>query len=255
MATCWFLFPHPDDEFAVTALLAEASGRGERVHCFYLTDGSFGGQAMAPRRRESLRVLARLGVPAAQVHFTGAGHGFRDGRLCESLDAALAALVQAAATAGPPDRLYCPAWEGGHQDHDALHLVGLALARRFPAARARQFPLYTGAGLPGPCFRVLRALAANGPVERRPASTAERLAQLRAGLGYPSQWRTWLGLFPFLAWHVLSDGAFRLQPLDAARVRESPHAGAPLYARRGFMSEAAFRAAAEPFIRARIGAG
>ena len=35
------------------------------------------------------------------------------------------------------------AWEGGHQDHDAVHIVGVRSAQRCGVlASSRQFPLY-----------------------------------------------------------------------------------------------------------------
>lgn len=48
----------------------------------------------------------------------------------------------------PGSSLLIPAWEGGHQDHDAAHLIGRRLADR-TGARAWQFPLYTGSALTG----------------------------------------------------------------------------------------------------------
>ena len=69
--------------------------------------------------------------------------------------------ISSSAPFGTPDEVYLPAWEGGHQDHDAGHLLGLSLAA--PGLRLRQFPLYQGAGLPGPFFRVMAPLPGNGP--------------------------------------------------------------------------------------------
>jgi LmbE family N-acetylglucosaminyl deacetylase len=238
-----FLFPHPDDEFAVAQPLADLRARGAAVHCVYLTDGGYGGQATDRRRGESLRVLAALGVDAAAVEF----HAFTDGRLHDSLEPALAALMQSRQRLPPLDRLYFPAWEGGHQDHDAAHLLGVALAS-VAGVEARQFPLYQGAGLPGPLFRVMAPLRANGTSDVRTLSVGERIAQLRRCLAYPSQWKSWIGLWPLLAWHLLVDGRFHLQPVSRERVRERPHAGALLFERRGFLTASEFAASAEPFI-------
>jgi len=235
-----FLFPHPDDEFAVAQPLADLRARGEEVRCVYLTAGGYGGQATAPRRDESLRVLATLGVYASHVAFLD----FEDGRLHASLEPAFAALRERATGA---TAIYLPAWEGGHQDHDAAHLLGLAFARDI-GAPAWQFPLYQGAGLPGPLFRVMAPLPANGASEARRTSVGERLAQLRRCLAYPSQWKSWIGLWPGVAWHMLVDGRFHLQPATLERARQRPHAGALLFERRGFTTAADFAASAEPFI-------
>lgn len=253
MAIIWFLFPHPDDEFAVISLVRDHCQSGDRVICAFLTDGSFAGQSPTIRRQESQRVLARLGVERADMHFIGEAESLADGALCRMLEPALAALERLRAETEDPDRIYCPAWEGGHQDHDALHLLTLALGRQLGTrASLRQYSLYHGSGLPGPFFRLLNPLPANGPTEDRKSSWRDRYEQLRSGWSYPSQWRTWLGLFPFLAWHVLTDGRVRLQPLNPGRVEHSPHAGPPLYERRGFMSYESFRDSSAGFIADRI---
>lgn len=234
MARRLFLLPHPDDEFAVAGHLRDAVQTGDALQVVYLTDGGYSGQDVRVRERESLRVLARLGVASSSVVFLGREHGFPDGSLHAHLPRARAALHALVAATGVPDRVYLPAWEGGHQDHDAGHLLGLSL--EVPGASLRQFPLYHGAGLPGPLFRVMSPLATNGQGERRPASLRERLGLVRACFSYPSQWKTWLGLTPFVLLHVLRDGGFHLQPVDPRRILQPPHAGPPLYERRGFLA-------------------
>lgn len=248
MPTACFLFPHPDDEFAVTSLILDRRQAGVRVSCFYLTDGAFGGQSPVRRRVEALRALAGLGVVAEDVHFVGEENGIGDGSLHLNLEKALAALRTLDAFKRPPEELFIPAWEGGHQDHDAVHLVGLALHSHLPDTRLRQFSIYHGAGLPGPFFHVMQPIPGNGPTEDRPGSLRERVAQVRFCLNYPSQWKTFIGLMPCIAWRMLSDGRLRLQAVDPKRAWQSPHAGPPLYERRGFLSEAQFRESANHFI-------
>jgi hypothetical protein len=121
--------------------------------------------------------------------------------------------------------------------------------------KMRQYPLYHGAGLPGAFFRLLSPLPANGPVEILRSNWTDRLAQARAAFSYPSQWRTWLGLGPFLIWHALTDGRVRLQPVDRGRVREAPHTSRLLYERRGFFTYGEFMRQAEPFIAEHITPG
>ncbi|MEO7252062.1 MAG: PIG-L family deacetylase [Arenimonas sp.] len=252
MATACFLFPHPDDEFAVTALIRDRRQAGIQVSCIYLTDGAFGGQSSTRRRNEALRALAGLGIPAGDVHFLGEEQSIADGSLHLNLDKALQALRELPAVAERPDEIFCPAWEGGHQDHDAVHLVALALNETLPLSRLRQYSIYHGAGLPGPLFHVMQPIAGNGPTEDRPGSLRERWQQVRFCMNYPSQWKSFLGLLPCVAWRMLSDGRLRLQAVDASRVWQPPHAGAPLYERRGFLRQAEFRRYADPFIVRRI---
>jgi LmbE family N-acetylglucosaminyl deacetylase len=243
-----FVLAHPDDEFACSMWMRALVCEGRRVGVAYLTDGGFGGQATARREAESLRVLGRLGVAAADVAFLGRLHGWPDGGLHGHLDQAAARLGEWVDGFGGDASLVVPAWEGGHQDHDATHLVGWSVARVRGFRDVWQIPLYTGAGLPGPFFRVLRTLRENGPVEAYRASWRERLEAIGLCFEYASQWRTWVGLLPFLTVHLLLAGTFPRQRLDPRRLHEAPHAGRPLYERRGFLSQAAFRAEADRFI-------
>lgn len=241
--TSLFLFAHQDDEFGVLAAIGDARRAGERVVCAYFTDGSLGGDP-AVRDAESRAVLQRLGVELADVHFFGVTHGVRDGRLFESLPQ-VAELVGRLLDDVPAGSLvHTLAWEGGHHDHDALHAVVVrALQQRGRLDFGRQFSLYNAFRRPGPFFRVLTPLAANGPVVRRRLGLRERLAQLRVCLSYPSQRRTWLGLFPFVALHMLWHGDAALQPLSVARLGERPHAGPLYYEKRGFLAYEVLRAA------------
>lgn len=248
MPTACFLFAHPDDEFAVTALISDRVRAGIQVSCVYLTDGAFAGQSPIRRRVETLAALARLGVVEGDVYFLGEKESIPDGSLHLHLERALGALSASKAATGVPSELFCPAWEGGHQDHDCVHLIALALDAQMALDRVRQFSIYHGAGLRGPFFRVMDPLPENGPTEDRSCTLGERLSQVLFCLNYPSQWKTFMGLLPGVAWHMLTDGRFRVQRLDARRVLSSLHSGPPLYERRGFMTEKDFRAAANSFM-------
>ncbi|MBL8735709.1 MAG: glycosyltransferase [Planctomycetes bacterium] len=241
--TSLFLFAHQDDEFGVLAAIGDARRAGERVVCAYFTDGSLGGDP-AVRDAESRAVLQRLGVELADVHFFGVTHGVRDGRLYESLPQVAELVGKLLDEVPAGSSVHLAAWEGGHHDHDALHAVTvLALQRRGRLADGRQFPLYNAFRRPGPLFRVLSPLAANGPVARRRLGFRERLAQLRVCLSYPSQRTTWLGLFPFVVLHMLWRGTAALQPVSVVRLGERPHAGPLYYEKRGFLTYEALRTA------------
>jgi len=224
-----FLFAHQDDEFGVfQAILDELRG-GRAVHCAYLTNGNFGGVAPERRNRESLQVLTRLGVPAEHVNFPGCELGIPDGGLPAHLAPCgdwLRRWLRGFANIGA---IYVLAWEGGHQDHDALHAVSVTIAGEHGLLeRVRQFSLYNTAGCAGPLYRVFQPLARNGPVVQTPILLRNRLRFLRYCTSYRSQTRSWLGLLPFVLLHYLVDGTQQLQPVSLARLREPPHEG-PLY--------------------------
>lgn len=242
-----FLFAHQDDEFGVFEVIAQSVAAGRRPLCLYLTNGDFGGQDIALRNAESRRVLGALGVAPADCRFLGEAAGISDGTLIRHLTQAYAALRRELAGAEPVANLYALAWEGGHPDHDAVHVLAAALLHELPGANAWQFPLYHGQGLPGPLFRVLAPLAVNGPVRRLAISRARSWRYLRLCLGYPSQWRIWLGLLPFVVLHYLCGGGQSLQRLDPARSAARPHAGSLLYERRGVCDYTRFETLARRF--------
>lgn len=231
--TSLFLFAHPDDEFGCFEAIRLTAARGDRAICVYLTDGAYGGQPTSPRMRESISVLNRLGVDPSDVHFPGVEHGVGDGSLPSHIDAAYLQLAAIMAAHVMPDHVYSVAWEGGHQDHDATFLIARAFVReRAPGARFRQFSLYNGRGLAGPLFRVMSPIPGQGPITALPITWRQRLTYLRLCMAYPSQWKTWLGLLPFVALTLLVRGAYLVQE-PVPGVLRRPHEGPLLYERRG----------------------
>jgi LmbE family N-acetylglucosaminyl deacetylase len=234
-ACALFLFAHQDDEFGVFERIAECRARGLRVVCAYLTNGETPNASARQRNAESLAVLARLGVDAGDVAFAGQELGIGDACLPLNLAKVADCLRGWIASFNHIDSLHVPAWEGGHHDHDALHAVAVTLAAEAGIAnRTFQFSLYQSAGLPGPLFRVLAPLPANGAASLRTIAWRARWRYLGFCLSYPSQRGTWIGLFPFVLLHYLVRGTQALQPVSVERTRERPHAGALYYEKRKF---------------------
>jgi len=247
------LLAHPDDEFAIFPWLAAEATAGRPVWCFWLTDGGWGGQDVQRREDESREVLGLFGITVGSFEFLGRTLGIRDGHLADELDRMIALVQERLALVGSTYTMLVPAWEGGHQDHDAAHLIGLASSAA-SQAEVLQYSLYHGAGLVGPLFKVLAPLPQNGALIRCPTSVGFRLKCLAACLRYRSQWKSFMGLLPFYALRLARRDAFVLQPVNAARVREQPHAGAPLYERRGGPTWAAF-SRTTAHVRERIAVG
>ncbi|SFD85655.1 PIG-L family deacetylase [Massilia yuzhufengensis] len=232
-----FLFAHQDDEFGVYQRILHCRQRGLRVACAYLTDGQTATASADQRNRESLTVLARLGVDPQDVYFAGAELGIGDACLAQHLPAAAGWIGRWLDRYPLVDALHVTAWEGGHHDHDALHALALLLAaERGLLARTLQFSLYQAKGLPGPLFRVLAPLSENGPAVATRIPWRARRQHLRACLSYPSQRATWLGLFPFVLAHYLLRGVEQLQPVALHRLDQRPHAGALYYEKRKFFT-------------------
>ncbi len=248
--THFFLLPHQDDEYGVFYAIEDAIARGDRTVCFFLTDGGFGGFDPVVRDAESRYVLGTLGVPAGDISFLGSTHGLPDGELVSHLPAALSYLTKAAEVYGSPAFVYVPAWEGGHQDHDATHALGIVAAQHWGGrAQLRQFPLYTaGRGLRP--YRVLAPIAENGRAEAMPIPAARWARYLRLCLSYRSQVKSMAALLPFMAEHYALRSVQNLQAVDPARIRSRPHEGPLFYERRRNMPFEKFKTLLDGFLSA-----
>lgn len=232
-----FFFAHQDDESGIFQRIADEQRKGRRVCCAYLTDGGFNGVSPQQRNRESLSVLAQLGVQEQDVFFAGLALSIPDSSLSEHLEQAANWIREWLSGFSQVSSIYVPAWEGGHHDHDALHAITATIAEeRGMLECVRQFSLYNGYGCAGPLFRVFVPLPLNGEIEEIRIPWKHRVRFLRFCLSYPSQARTWLGLFPFVALHYLGSGVQTLQPVTCERIRQRPHDGSLYYERRGFFT-------------------
>lgn len=232
-----FLFAHQDDECGVYEQIHLALGSGHRVVCAYLTTGVPPGGDSSRRDGESLAVLGKLGVDAQDVILAGTQLDIPDGALLNRLHSASIWLTDWLAGFDATACLYVPAWEGGHPDHDALHAMVVQLCSDTNRlSQVFQYALYNGFRCPRPWFRLFSPLPANGPVARSMVPWRRRLRFAHLALGYPSQWRTWIGLFPFFVLHHGLYGWQALQPVDLGRVRERPHGRRLYYEMRQFSS-------------------
>lgn len=235
--TALFLFAHQDDEFGVFWEIAQLVEQNVDVHIAYLTSGSTDGNISVVRNAESIKVLRQLGVRTDQIHFLGAEGAIPDGKLHAFAAATCEMVVSLVRRLGGIDYLYLLAWEGGRQDHDAAHLIGLAAIRGCDERMLiRQFSLYHGEGLPGILFRLCAPLKKNGTVLASLIPLRRRLQFLAYVFHYPSQIKTWVGLFPLFFLHHMFSGKQFLQPVSLNRCMERPHDGPLLYERRGFAS-------------------
>lgn len=239
-----YIFAHFDDEYCGLPLVRRAAAAGEDQHFLYVADYR-SPELTARRFAETRALLAHLGADPGKAVHVGAGTGALDGRVYAAVDAAYAAVRSAAPQA--IDRIICPAWEGGHMDHDICALIAAALAAERGRPPIETISLYNGLRLPGPMFHGAAPLAENGPVRRVPVSMAEWFDWMTAVRFFPSQADTWAGLWPAMFWSYARRG-FGVQTLDPARLRERPHEGALFYERMFKTPYAEVRAATDGFL-------
>jgi hypothetical protein len=232
-----FLFPHQDDEVGVLQSLIEEQNLGGKVFCFYLTRSPDSGISKK-RNKESSLVLKKIGIKEENIYFVGDILDIIDGSLIYRLEDLLKWISDWLSIISSLDiRLFAPAWEGGHPDHDATNCLAFVLNKKNTDIQdAWQFPLYNSFKCPGPFFRVLSPLLTNGEAISKRIPIFNRIKFLKICLSYGSQYKTWVGLFPFFFFHYLKSGQEILQPIDHNFKFNKPHSGKLYYEKRGFAS-------------------
>lgn len=127
------LVPHPDDEVVgCCAAIGRVRAAGAEVFCLFLTTGLPARHVLWPwqradhgvmvgrRRDEARQVAALLGIEP--VAFAEVPSRELKGHLAEARDGALEAITRLGI-----DAIWAPAYEGGHQDHDAANAIAGAL--------------------------------------------------------------------------------------------------------------------------------
>jgi LmbE family N-acetylglucosaminyl deacetylase len=232
-----FVIAHQDDEIALASRIRAARANGDRVSCLCLTDGAANVPASI-RDAETRRVLAVLGVDDYRT--APPPERIADGTLPDHLDRALQ-LVEAQQE--PFGEVVTLAWEGGHQDHDAAHLVAAVFARK-RGIPCIELPLYNGLRARGPFFRVNHPVG-EGWTERR-LTRCEYFANILLARFYASQRRTWLGLAPLF---LLGAPREFTRQADLRRAAAPPHPLPLLYERRFHYPYDRFAARAAEFLR------
>ena len=245
-----YVLAHFDDEYGAVPLIREAARAGVEQWFLYVADYRTP-ELAALRLAESQRFLAHMGIEASRVLHVGKGSQAFDGALHVDLPAAYEQLRAAVGRLGPVDRLVVTAFEGGHMDHDMCALMARELSRELGGVPIEQFGLYNGLGLPGPLFHGSMPIPQNGPVRRIQVTLGEWLSWAASVRFYPSQAKTWIGLWPAMFWSFLRRG-FGVQTLSPDRVLQRPHEGALLYERMFKRPHQEVRAAADAFLAARL---
>lgn len=230
-----FLFAHQDDEFGVFAQIEQELRIGQRVCCIYVTDGASTANPDL-RDAESRAALQKLGVFTDDIIFIGRELGIADGKLHHNISAFAAWLDHYVNSSLMLKTCFVPAWEGGHPDHDLVHAITVELlTMKDRSFRIWQYPLYNSRKCIGPFFRLMSPLPENGPINSFLIDWRDRIRYVRLCMAYPSQWRSWIGLFPFACFHYLCRGIQQLQHVNRARLLEPPHLRPLYYERRGFL--------------------
>ena len=248
--TYFFIFAHQDDEFGCFFEIHQLANKGKKVLVFYLTSGSSDGKLNLQRNNESVSVLQKLGVKKNNIYFIGSNKKIPDGLLPEYLYSSYTSILNIIKIVGKPKEIYCHAYEGGHQDHDAAHFLSIKVAEKFNLVnRTFQFSLYTSSSNRIFFYRLFYPLRKNGSLIIKKIPCTLRLFFLGLCFYYKSQFKSWIGLFPFLVSHYIFNGTQILQPVSLKGLRRKPFKGKPLYQRRGYYLHHTFKLNISNFMR------
>jgi LmbE family N-acetylglucosaminyl deacetylase len=248
--TILILLAHQDDEIVVAPVIVWLRRHERPIRVVYLTNGGSGRSTQVVRNSESTRALASLGLGSTDIRFLGADLAVPDGELFRHLASTYSALAKECESAGQLGAVFTLAWEGGHPDHDAAHVLAIRLAReRGLEEHVWQLPFYRAGGWGPPWFAMFAPLTRNGPTWELPER--RECAQLRARMVrfYPSQWRSFAGLGPVIVGHAILATPVRLQRVNVRRALDRPTPEPLLYEHRNGVSFAEFAGCAESFLR------
>lgn len=165
----WLFCPtHPDDELACAGTIRRLTRAGAEVWMCWTHSNPV-------REAEARHAASLLGVLPHRLIFLGA----TDGAVCDEMPMLLPRFQEVIRQVSP-DRVVCGAFEQGHLDHDATHV----LARRCFAGPVLEFPLYHT--YRQRVQRVNRFPQADGVI-KVPLTKEERRFKMRLARCYPSQ--------------------------------------------------------------------
>lgn len=245
--TVVFILAHCDDEFFALPAISLEKSSGKRVVCIYITDGSAYGEDPERRLAESYAVLFRKGVRKEDIIPLGILNGIHDGCSFRFLAQLWDSIISISGR-WHISQIYMPAWEGGHPDHEAGHLLGAALAKK-KGVEAYEFSLYNSDRLVGPLFRCMTLIPAAGAQKKIKVSLREALIWLFSVRHYHSQWKTFLGLLSFCVPQILFKRELQLRRIEPRDYQRAPHKGKLLYEKRFKIPYKEFAEATLPFIK------
>lgn len=227
-----FFLAHYDDEFGVFEDIKIHIDKKIPFHIVYLTNSSLDKSNNKIRQTESLLVLKRLGVHTCQISFIGKELLISDCKLKNHLISAYKRCKSLIKKLKNVEKIYTHAYEGGHPDHDALNFIcSKIILTSKTKIDGFQFPLYCGPGLIGPFFFLFKPLKRNGKVKKKKIKVINIMLYLRLIFTYKSQFKTFLGLYPFYFIHLIFKKSYLLQKINK-KTYSKPHKGKLLYERR-----------------------
>lgn len=193
MSVSVFILPHHDDEiFCIPKLLEVARSAGP-VRIYFLTGNSI-------RKSESAKFLKELGFLQNQICSVYDHIQVNDGLVHLKLSE-IEKFILEDLSGHQIVEVISSSYEGGHQDHDACHVLAKSLSLQWGSG-VHCFFLYNGWGLPSKFYNVAKA-PGDLKAEKRSYRQTEITYILKSIFYFKSQSKAFLGLWPFLVFRSI----------------------------------------------------
>tara|TARA_A100001015_G_C15033150_1_gene734445 strand:+ start:1694 stop:2470 length:777 start_codon:yes stop_codon:yes gene_type:complete len=228
---------HQDDEFCLFNRIINFKDK-KNIYIFYMTSGmnvNSNKKYLNHRDLESIKVLRKLGISKKNIFFLGRKLSINNNQLHNNLQKAFPELVKKLKKINGTKIGYTHSLEGGHEDHDACYyLVKIANYKYKFFQSCFQFPAYNGEKLPYIFFRVFSPIKKNGKIYQLKYKFIDRFKFIYLLFFYKSQFKIWIGLYPFIIFKYLFYKSDSVQEIRINNTIRRPHIGKLLYEKRKF---------------------
>lgn len=244
----FYLLAHQDDEFGAYIDISSKI-KNNNVYIIFLTSGykeKIIKTKFSTRDKESLAVLKNIGVKKKNIFFLGKQLDIKCNTLFLKMNKAYNKLKNLMKDK-KPNEIVATAWEGGHEDHDACNLIARKIAIKFNIIdNCKEFSLYNAYNNNLIYFKVFNPLKKGKIIK---TTFFKRILYIIFLFYYRSQFKIWIGLYPFIIYHYFFNGYNYMQPLNKSKKIKKPHKGMLLYEIRKFCNFELFKLKTKFFLK------
>jgi hypothetical protein len=229
-----FILPHQDDEFFIYPYIKYLKRRNFVVKIIYLTNGGYAKHDPLTRANESVAALSKININHEDIIFFGHDNSIYDAEIFYKYKI-IADFLNSffLNNINNIKKIIVPAWEGGHQDHDATNLIVQKITRKSKLKdKVFQFFLYNSYNISKPFFHVMTPISSKKYIKFN-ISLSCIYKTLSISVCYKSQWKTFLGLLPGSFFQLVFYRYIPIQKCNFNDLKFPPHEGLLLYERRG----------------------
>lgn len=230
-----FLFSHYDDEFGIFNIIENSVKKNKNVYVFYLTNGltkkdSDNKKKLLRREKESIRVLAKLGVDRNKIIFLGKKLNIPVYNLHQKLNIVYKNINNFLEKLNGQYIIFTHAWEGGNEDHDASYvIVKKILFYNKKVIKSFQFSQYHRHNIIFYPFKVQNFIPSRSKIFKTKLNFCKKIKYIFYLFSYTSQLYLWIPLYPLIIFKILFGEYGNLRIINKTLNIKKPHPGILLY--------------------------